>query len=92
MVKHRQAEVGDSEWLEAHEEALPRTIGGQQWTMHGPSWAGYRKTADPKIPVLWSLAETSWVPGLGMGALRGWDRSDRRSRLGHLHVRLLGSS
>jgi hypothetical protein len=49
MVKHRQAEIGDSEWLEAYERQLKPPLPGMSWPMHGGAWASYRRRTDPKI-------------------------------------------
>jgi hypothetical protein len=49
MVKHRQAEVVDSQWLEAYEKEFPAPVGAPKWPMHGRSWADYRNSIDPNI-------------------------------------------
>jgi hypothetical protein len=87
MVKHRQAEVADGQWLEAYEKEFPAPVGAPRWPMHGRSWADYRNSIDPNISP-WRLVETHWVPDLELGPLGVWDGSDHRSATGHLRARL----
>jgi hypothetical protein len=60
MVKHRQAEVADSQWLEAYENEFAPPVGVPAWPMHGPTWASYRKGVDPNIGRLDALSK---LPG-----------------------------
>jgi hypothetical protein len=60
MVKHRQAEVADSQWLEAYENEFRAPVGVPAWPMHGPTWAHYRNGIDPNIGRLGALAK---LPG-----------------------------
>ena len=76
MVKHRQAEVADSQWLEAYEKEFPAPVGAPKWPMHSRSWADYRNSIDPKIGRLGGLSELAgfriWSWGLsafGMAAI-----------------------
>jgi hypothetical protein len=56
MVKHRQAEVADSQWLETYEhQLLPISTNGASWPMHGQQWARYRLETDPGIGWLRAL-------------------------------------
>jgi hypothetical protein len=68
MVKHRQAEIADSEWLAAYEEKLPPPVGAPAWPMHGRSWAAYRESIDPHIGRLGVLSRLpgsrTWIWGL----------------------------
>jgi hypothetical protein len=76
MVKHRQAEVADSQWLEAYEKEFPAPVGAPKWPMHGRSWADYRNSIDPNIGRLGGLSKLTgfriWSWGLsafGMAAI-----------------------
>ena len=76
MVKHRQAEVADSQWLEAYEKEFPAPVGAPKWPMHGRSWADYRSSVDPNIGRLGGLSKLTgfriWSWGLsafGMAAI-----------------------
>jgi hypothetical protein len=76
MVKHRQAEVADSQWLEAYENKFPAPVGAPKWPMHGRSWADYRNSIDPNIGRLGGLSKFTgfriWSWGLsafGMAAI-----------------------
>jgi hypothetical protein len=60
MVKHRQAEVADSQWLEAYENEFPPPAGVPAWPMHGATWAAYRNSINPNIGRLGALAK---LPG-----------------------------
>lgn len=76
MARHRQVEVADSHWLEAYEvQCGPQTT--LQWPMHGPSWAQYRNSVDPKIGLLGKLSRYGgfqvWSWGLPCSAsLPSW--------------------
>ena len=48
MVKHRQAEIADSQWLEQYERQL-LSDRGFPWPMHGTAWSDYRKRIDRKL-------------------------------------------
>jgi hypothetical protein len=48
MVKHRQAEIADSQWLEQYERQL-LSDPGFPWPMHGTAWSDYRKEIDRKL-------------------------------------------
>jgi hypothetical protein len=76
MVKHRQAEVADGQWLEAYEKEFPAPVGAPRWPMHGRSWADYRNSIDPNIGRLGGLSKLTgfriWSWGLsafGMAAI-----------------------
>jgi hypothetical protein len=76
MVKHRQAEVADSQWLEAYENKFPAPVGASKWPMHGRSWADYCNSIDPNIGRLGGLSKLTgfriWSWGLsafGMAAI-----------------------
>jgi hypothetical protein len=68
MVKHRQAEVADSQWLEAYEKEFSSPVGVPAWPMHGSTWARYRKGVNPNIGRLGALSKLSgfrtWTWGL----------------------------
>jgi hypothetical protein len=49
MIKHRQAEVADSQWLESYEDQLPPPPGDLSWPMHGRNWSSYRLQTDPRV-------------------------------------------
>jgi hypothetical protein len=76
MVKHRQAEVADSQWLEAYEKEFPSPAGVPEWPMHGPTWAAYRNSIDPQIGGIGVLARLggfrTWmwgISGFGIAAI-----------------------
>jgi hypothetical protein len=76
MVKHRQAEVADSQWLEAYENEFPAPVGAPKWPTHGRSWADYRNSINPHIDRLGGLSKLTgfriWSWGLsafGMAAI-----------------------
>jgi hypothetical protein len=68
MVRHRQAEVADSQWLEAYEKDSPSPAGVPAWPMHGPTWAAYRNSIDPQIGRIGVLSKLggfrTWVWGI----------------------------
>jgi hypothetical protein len=70
MVKHRQAEVTDSQWLEAYEKDSSPPAGVPAWPMHGSTWGRYRKGVDPNIGRLGALAKLpgfrTWTWGLSL--------------------------
>lgn len=70
MARHRQAEVADSQWLEAFEAQHAPPDPTMEWPMHGPSWARYRNSVDPKIGPLGRLARLGgfqvWSWGLAL--------------------------
>jgi hypothetical protein len=70
MVKHRQAEVADSQWLEAYEKNSAPPAGVPAWPMHGQTWARYRKSVDPNIGGLGALSRLpgfrTWTWGLSL--------------------------
>ena len=56
MIKHRQAEVADSQWLEAYEDQLPPPPGSLNWPLHRRKWSSYHIKTDPnvgKVRLLW---------------------------------------
>jgi hypothetical protein len=73
MVKHRQAEVADSEWLEKYELRFDAPGAGLHWPMHGQAWSEYRMGVDPKIGRLGVLSKLTgfriWSWGLGIFGL-----------------------
>jgi hypothetical protein len=71
MVKHRQAEVADSQWLEKYEAHFKPTDPSLPWPMHGAAWSGYRQHTDPKIGWLRFIASSRngfmfWFGGLAL--------------------------
>jgi hypothetical protein len=93
MIKHRQAEVADSQWLETYENQLPpQSPGGLNWPRHGPNWSSYRPRIDPNVGqpgFLWRANEFRCLV-LGLGLI--WCRRDRVLFLTMLWPSLLGSS
>jgi disulfide bond formation protein DsbB len=69
LIKHRQAEVANSQWLEAYEEEFSSTVGAPKWPMHGRSWADYRNNIDPDIGRLGGLSK---LTGFRMGSWSLW--------------------
>jgi hypothetical protein len=86
MVKHRQAEVADSQWLEAYEEEFPAPVGAPKWPMHGRSWADHRNSINPNIGRLGGLSKLTGFRIWSWGLSAFSDGSDRRSAIGHFRV------
>ena len=76
MVKHRQAEVADSQWLEAYEKESPAPVGAPKWPTHGRSWADSRAASIRTLAAL-AACRNSLGSGSGAGGSQrlGWQRS-----------------
>jgi hypothetical protein len=71
MIKHRQAEVADSEWLAMYESQFTPSQPTLPWPMHGPAWSLYRAAVDPQIGRLgfisrWRNGFLVWFWGLAL--------------------------
>jgi hypothetical protein len=91
MVKHRQAEVADSQWLEAYERVSSTGWSSEMadaWSILGGLSQQHQSEHWPP----WRLVETHRVLDLELGPVGIWDGSDRRSATGHRRARVVGYS